>query len=394
MTEPTVTPVLADTTMSKTVRRGFLAAAWAAVAAMVLRESTQPVEAGTDGDVVPGTVTSAATQTTVRMNAPYSTGGAALTGLRHTTTTGITYSYGSGVVGYSGSSNLPVGVLGAADSSTSGTGVLGFGCLDGPGVFGITYTGPGVLGQSSFGVGVLGQSPSFGVRGELTGSANGYAMFAVNGSSYQGPYPGTGGWALYAASQWGHALVGASLTPGAAGFVGSNNSVAGAYAGLFYGPVVVTGDFTVTGAKSAAVAHPDGSHRRVYCTESPESWFEDFGKGQLACGEAAVTIDPDFAAIAHLDDYHVFLTAYDANHLLHVAEQTAAGFTVRAQNDTATGRFSWRLVAKRKDIPAPRFDPVDIPNAPEMPPIALSPTPSRPNVPIRDQHGPRSDASM
>jgi len=51
-------------------------------------------------------------------------------------------------------------------------------------------------------------------------------------------------------------------------------------------------------AKSAAVLHPDGTHRRLYCVESPDSWFEDFGEAPLECGEATVTLDPDFAAVA------------------------------------------------------------------------------------------------
>jgi hypothetical protein len=62
--------------------------------------------------------------------------------------------------------------------------------------------------------------------------------------------------------------------------------------------VFVRGDFTVAGgAKSAAVPHPDGTHRWLYCLESPESWFEDFGRAQLTCGRAEVKIDPDFAAL-------------------------------------------------------------------------------------------------
>jgi hypothetical protein len=35
-------------------RRGLIAAAWAAVAAIVARQTTEPVEAGVDGDVVLG----------------------------------------------------------------------------------------------------------------------------------------------------------------------------------------------------------------------------------------------------------------------------------------------------------------------------------------------------
>jgi hypothetical protein len=85
------------------------------------------------------------------------------------------------------------------------------------------------------------------------------------------------------------------------------NDVTGAYAAAFFGPVVVSGAFTVVGGpKSAAVPHPDGSHRRLYCMESPESWFEDFGEASLACGQAEVTLDPDFTAIAATDQYHVY----------------------------------------------------------------------------------------
>jgi RNA polymerase sigma factor (sigma-70 family) len=32
-------------------------------------------------------------------------------------------------------------------------------------------------------------------------------------------------------------------------------------------------------SKAAVVPHPDGGHRQVYCQESPEPWFEDFGRG-------------------------------------------------------------------------------------------------------------------
>jgi hypothetical protein len=56
----------------------------------------------------------------------------------------------------------------------------------------------------------------------------------------------------------------------------------GSYAGYFTGRVFVNGPFTVVGGpKSAAVPHPDGSYRRMYCMEGTESWFEDVGRGQL-----------------------------------------------------------------------------------------------------------------
>ena len=71
--------------------------------------------------------------------------------------------------------------------------------------------------------------------------------------------------------------------------------------------MLVNGNFTaIGGSKSAAVPHPDGSHRRLYCVESPESWFEDFGSDQLVNGRARVRLDPDFNALVHGDNYQVF----------------------------------------------------------------------------------------
>jgi hypothetical protein len=121
-------------------------------------------------------------------------------------------------------------------------------------------------------------------------------------------------------------------------------------------------------AKSAAVPHPDGSHRRLYCLESPESWFEDFGSGVLECGRALVAIDPDFAALVNLDDYQVFVTEYDRQSDLCVADRTPTGFRVQARHAAAEGPFGWRIVARRKDINAERLATVTIPPEPTLPP--------------------------
>ena len=163
--------------------------------------------------------------------------------------------------------------------------------------------------------------------------------------------------------------------------MGATNGVAGAFAAAFYGPVVVAGDLTVVGgAKSAAVPHADGSHRRLYCVESPESWFEDFGKARLDdCGRAAITIDADFAAVSDLSDYHVFLTAYGIDRPLFVEEQGPSGFVVRAtegvspvaRGRSSSGSFSWRVVAKRKDIEGSRFASVTVPPAPKCPDLPM-----------------------
>jgi len=69
-------------------------------------------------------------------------------------------------------------------------------------------------------------------------------------------------------------------------------------AGQFDGNVVVNRDLNVTGAKSAVVQSRDGSLRRLYAVESPESWFEDFGTGQLKDGHAQVRLDTSYAPLA------------------------------------------------------------------------------------------------
>ena len=76
--------------------------------------------------------------------------------------------------------------------------------------------------------------------------------------------------------------------------------------------------------------HPDGSHRLLYCMESPEAWFEDFGKGTLAGGKAEVKLDPDFAAVVDTSNLHVFLTPHDETHHLAVKATGGGGFTVAA----------------------------------------------------------------
>jgi len=133
------------------------------------------------------------------------------------------------------------------------------------------------------------------------------------------------------------------------------------FAGIFLGPVVTWGPFVnIGGPKSAAVPHPDGSHRLLYCVESPESWFEDFGEAKLVKGKATVKIEKDFAAVVNGTGYHVFLSAYGDSNGLYVSRRNRNGFEVREQKGGRSNlAFSYRIVARRKDAPAqrlPKFD--------------------------------------
>jgi hypothetical protein len=265
-----------------------------------------------------------------------------------------------------------------ASGKTSGAGMWGVGARsDGYGVGGqnLTLNGTAVFGQSNSGNGVLGQIRSLS-------NANGVAVYGLNVSTYAGPGPGAGGFGVYGLSAKGHGLVGAVASAGAAAVVGATNGVAGAYAGVLW---TRCGQWQPHGLRrqERRSAPPDGTHRRLCCVESPESWFEDFGKGQLDCGFADVTIDPDFAAVAELDDYHVFLTSYDNPNDLYVKGRSAAGFRVESRNVASTDRFSWRIVAKRKDISAPQFETVTVPPEPVLPPIPEMVDAPRPPFPPR-----------
>jgi hypothetical protein len=121
-------------------------------------------------------------------------------------------------------------------------------------------------------------------------------------------------------------------------------------AGVFFGDVSATG--VITGkVKNAIVPFPDGSQRLLHCMESPEHWFEDFGSARLKRGRATVKLDADFAKVVTLEGYRVFLTPEGDCHGLYVQSKRGASFEVRElQGGTSSVAFSYRIVAKRKDI--------------------------------------------
>ena len=175
--------------------------------------------------------------------------------------------------------------------------------------------------DSESGAGVLGQSTSGSQRPSVLGFSSGVEA-GVQGHSPNGP-----------------GLVGTTASGSAASFVG---------------PVFVWGSLFVIGAtKSAVVPHPDGTLRQLYCVESPESWFEDFGTDELNEGRASVRIDPDFATLVQTDDYHVFLTPYDDCNGLYVSRKRPDGFEVREHRGGHSGlQFSYRLLPRRRDVDA------------------------------------------
>jgi hypothetical protein len=272
---------------------------------------------------------------------------------------------GSSSAGDQSSSNS-AGVLGvggppATQRDNGGPGVIGLGgggdplqfVVGSPGVYG--QGGPGSAGVSARG-GPYG-GPGVFTEANAAGPPEAAAIWAIqrNADGFAGLFEGK-------VSIGGNLGVSEDLNCGHFSAAGYN---ADDIAGKFYGSVYIEGNLNVGGAKSAIVPFPDGTRRRLYCMESPENWFEDFGTGRLVNGQAQVQLEPGFASVAAADDYHVFLTEYEDNNGLYVTGRTSTGFGVRAKTSPAVGgTFSYRVVAKRKDIVAPRFDRVVLPQAP------------------------------
>jgi hypothetical protein len=206
------------------------------------------------------------------------------------------------------------------------------------------------MGRSSQGPGVSGES--FAHAGIAGSSTNGPGI--VGGSAQ-----GTG---VHGQSPQGIGVLGEGKI---AGVFGAASDPAGV-GGLFKGGVHISGDLTVSGAKGAVVAHPDGTQRLLCAIESPESWFEDFGESQLHGGRVEVPLDRDFALLTHSDTYHVFLTPYGESNGLYVESRSPGGFVVREQQGgQGSVAFSFRVVARRKDVEVPRFKTIQLPAAAE-----------------------------
>jgi hypothetical protein len=277
--------------------------------------------------------------------------------------------------GNGGTTSPVIGIDGESDEigvrGVGGTGVVGE-TFQGIGARGTATGGTGVLGEAKAGIGVEGKStgsnpgvrgfsPSVGVQGEST---RGWGVF---GKGPKRPVGLVGGFGVVGSAHIGVMGVGHNEGIGVAGSAdkigvyGSTTSKSG-LAGFFDGDVFILGNLTKMGIGSCvAVPFRDGSLRRLYSMESPESWFEDFGEKRLVKGKAEVTVDPGYASVVR-GEYHIFITPYGDSNGLYVSRRTRTRFVVREQKGgKSTLTFSYRLVAKRKDIAGPRLQKVTPP---------------------------------
>jgi len=200
------------------------------------------------------------------------------------------------------------------------------------GVYGNCVTANGGTGVSGNGgqYGVFGSnfletsSEKYGVKGHCTdGTGTSYGVYG-----YAGGVEGT----LY-------------------GVYGEAGSSTAGY-GVYY-----SGGLGGSGSKNAIVKTEEGP-KAVYCQESPENWFEDFGNAKITNGKAKVSIAADFLQTVTINSNHpfkVFITP-NANIGNWWVEKENASFVLFAPNALDGAEFDYRVVAKRKGFEDMRLE--------------------------------------
>ena len=202
--------------------------------------------------------------------------------------------------------------------------------------------------------GVYGSSygdAGWGVTGWAWG-INGFGVRGVGNSSN-----GTGVWGDAAASGMG--VYGKSA--GGTGVYGENlYGNIGVYGTTSTGPygIYCSGNFGASGTKSCIVRTSKGP-AKLYCQESPENWFEDFGEGQLSEGRCQIELDPLFLETVTINGQNpmkVFIQLNDNCNGTFVKRGQTGFEVVELQEGTSNAHFTYRVLAKRKGYENTRFE--------------------------------------
>jgi hypothetical protein len=201
-----------------------------------------------------------------------------------------------------------------------------------------TSSGDGVLGSTgqSSGNGVRGintsisSTPATGVLGTTGNSISSSLDFrAVQGiNTNTNDFYGYGG---YFQGEW-EAVYGLNPT-----------------SSLGYG-VYYSGNLAGSGTKSCVVRTTQGP-TLLYCQESPENWFEDFGAGKMINGHCVINLDALYLETVTIDaahPFHVFLQFENDAPAKYDIIKSSTGFEIVDISAQSNGDFSWRLAAKRK----------------------------------------------
>lgn len=222
------------------------------------------------------------------------------------------------------------------------------------GIHGRTYSGDELGSAGIFGESVTSGSFEIGVKGDY--SLWGAAVAGIGWATSETDMPRTGG---TSGPNNDMGIYGGVNFSTGIGVYGLNKNTGGsAFAGYF------KGNHAITGTKSASVPTTEGN-QLLYSVESPEIWFEDFGRSVLRNGEAHIRFDDMFIQTIFVDDshpFHVFLQEQgDSNGLYFIPDADGKGFRVKEKKGGNSNiAFSYRVTAKRRFYQDHRFgvDPI------------------------------------
>lgn len=200
-----------------------------------------------------------------------------------------------------------------------------------------TYNGTG-YGAGVVGIGYGGGAPTvLSYDNGVIGTSTGRGVAGYNGA--------------YVAPQANAAVYGHSAYNLTYALYGYNSGGATGYG------IYTNGTFVAAGTKSAVVPTSQG-YQKLYCTESPEVWFEDIGGGQLVNGQVTIQLDQLFLETVTIDadnPVRVFIQEEDFTNGL-IVKPGSTSFTVMEKNGgSSNAKFSYRVMAKRRFYQDVRF---------------------------------------
>lgn len=249
---------------------------------------------------------------------------------------------------------------------TGGAGVTGVGGSNGVGMFAYNSgTGDGLyaLASNATSFGISARNNNGSGTGIITAGNNAGAQYLVQGSGLAatGTEIGMFGYAINVASNngGGYFQLGATHYAYVAGRFGfTNYKIIG------------------TGAVSTIVKDQNNESVTMFCPESPEVLFQDFGRGKLVNGKAIIKLDEVFSKNIYVDEkrpLRVFIQLEGNCKGVYVANKTKEGFEViELDGGQSNVDFSYFVSANRADdydengILVSKYSKLRFPEAPEI----------------------------